>query len=350
MSDATATNENESPPAGQGDDNKTTNGGSSTKTRSTRRREQAQRKKTREAAALAAAANTILVRSSFVGDDPDLPTLDWMANVAVIYTQFKKEMARHAGKRDPLMSTVIEQNSDADSLAEIKQRYGGTIPDPARNITVDADGDTAANLTAKDKVRYETELWEYRTRFQAQLKAENSFKTECSKFYNVVMGQISQLVEQRLDALPDFDRDVKSIRSLGGLFAALDQVVLGNEKDEFPAVRALKLIFGVGTRQSRNQSLPDFNREFESRLGLLEPKLGMSPEDGVLLNLMSPVLACAPYFAEEKLHKSYAECTSTERAGVHKIAADHVKASLFLLVSRNPAGGTNAEMVKEIHN
>ena len=143
MSDATATNENESPPAGQGDDNKTTNGGSSTKTRSTRRREQAQRKKTREAATLAAAANTILVRSSFVGDDPDLPTLDWMANVAVIYSQFKKEMARHAGKRDPLMSTVIEQNSDADPLAEIKLRYGGTVPDPAQEFTQGADGKSA---------------------------------------------------------------------------------------------------------------------------------------------------------------------------------------------------------------
>ena len=65
---------------------------------------------------------------------------------------------------------------------------------------------------------------------------------------------------------------------------------------------------------------------------------------------MSPVLVCAPYFAEEKLHKSYAECTLTKRAKVHKAAADHVKACLFLLVSHNPPGGTNAEMTKEMHN
>ena len=146
------------------------------------------------------------------------------------------------------MSTVIEQNSDADPLAELKLRYGGTVPDPAKEFAQGADGKSASELTAKDKVRYDAELWEYRTRFQAQLKAENTFKTECSKFFNVVMGQISQLVEQRLDALPDFDCNVKSIRSLGGLFAALDQIVLGNKKDEFPTVRAPKLIFGVGTR------------------------------------------------------------------------------------------------------
>ena len=159
MSDATAANENDSPPSGQGDDNKATNGGSSTKTRSAKRREQAQRKKAREAAALAAAANTTLTQSSFVGDDPDLPTLDWMANVAVIYSQFKKEMARHAGKKDPIMSTVIENNSDADPLAELKQRFGGTILTLTVTYTEGADGESAANRTAKDKVRYETELW-----------------------------------------------------------------------------------------------------------------------------------------------------------------------------------------------
>ena len=92
---------------------------------------------------------------------------------------------------------------------------------------------------------------------------------ECCKFYNVVMGQVSQLVKQRLQPIPDFDLNVKCVKSLGGLFAALDQIVLGNKKDEFPAMTALKHLLGIGTCQSKNQSLPDFNRKFESRLGLM---------------------------------------------------------------------------------
>ena len=164
------------------------------------------------------------------------------------------------------------------------------------------------------------------------------------------MGQLSPLVEQRLQALPDFGPDVKATKSLGKLFAALDQIVLGNQKDEYPAMTALKHLFGIGTRQPKKQCLPDFNRDFESRLGLLEPKLGSTNKDEAMKNLMSPVLCCAPYFAQKELKKDYSDCTLQERANVHKITSDRVKALLLLLVSRNPQGSLNNEMLKEKHN
>ena len=161
------------------------------------------------------------------------------------------------------------------------------------------------------------------------------------------MDQLSPLVEQRLQALPDFDWDVKATKSLGKLFATLDQIVLGNEKDKYLAMTALKHLFGIGTHQSKKQCLPDFNRDFKSRLGLLQPKLGSTDENKALKNLMSPILCCAPYFAQKELKKDYSACTLQERAEVHKITSDHVKALLLLLVSRNPQGSLNNKMPKE---
>ena len=116
------------------------------------------------------------------------------------------------------MSTVIEKGDDTDAISEVRARFGATPPSAVQVFT----GSDATKLNAKEKLRYEADLWEYRTRLTALIKGENAFKVECSKFYNVVMGQLSQLVEQRLEAIPNFDQDVKSIRSLGGLFSALD--------------------------------------------------------------------------------------------------------------------------------
>ena len=92
------------PLAGGDDNNKPESGdapsGTSTKSKSARRREQAKRAKARaQAAALAATvvpAKPTL--STFVGDDADLPSLDYSADVAIRYRHFKEEMSRHAGK------------------------------------------------------------------------------------------------------------------------------------------------------------------------------------------------------------------------------------------------------------
>ena len=97
MPDAASAKENGAPPAGPGDDNNEAKGGSSTKTKSTRRREQTQRRKARETATAATSAAIVPAVSSFIGDDPELPALDWTTNIAIFYCKFKREMARHAG-------------------------------------------------------------------------------------------------------------------------------------------------------------------------------------------------------------------------------------------------------------
>ena len=247
MPDDADTVENEAPPAGPGDDNNETKGGSSTKSKSAKRREQAQRKKTCEAAAAAAATTAAPTLSLFVGDDPDLPALDWTANITGFYSKFEKEMARHAGKTEPLMSTVVETGDDIDAITAVKARFGAKPP-AAQQTT---EGVEVNALNAAEQLCWKAELWEYRARLQNQIKAENSFKVESCKFYNVTMGQ---LVHQSLQALPDFDRDVKATKSLGKLFAALDQIVLGNEKDKYPAMTALKHFFALDPASPRSSA------------------------------------------------------------------------------------------------
>ena len=80
------------------------------------------------------------------------------------------------------------------------------------------------------------------------------------------------------------------------------------------------------------------------------PKLGSANEDKAMKNLMSPVLCCAPYFAQKELKKDYLACTLQERTNLHKITSNHVKALLLLLVSRNLQGSLNNKMLKEKHN
>ena len=163
--------------SGQGNDN---NGakGSSIKTKSAKYKEQAQSKKACEAAAASVASTATLTHSSFVGDDPDYPALDWTANITMFYCKFKREMAHHAGKNESLMSTVIKKGANADTISEVRARFGTTPPSAIRNFTKnDAD-----NLNAKEKLCYNADLWEYRSRFQVQIKGETTLKVECCKF------------------------------------------------------------------------------------------------------------------------------------------------------------------------
>ena len=114
-------------------------------------------------------------------------------------------------------------------------------------------------------------------------------------------------------------------------------------------MNALEVVLtGFTSRQSTKQSLPDFTRDFESRLGLLDVKF--KDEYRIYRHLMSPVLLCAPTFAQEVVQKDYDMCNEYELEKVHKATADKIKACLFLLLSRNSLGTTNKEMLKEKHN
>ena len=156
------------------------------------------------------------------------------------------------------------------------------------------------------------------------------------------MGQLSQLVEQHFELVTDYERKVKNSCNLAGLFEALDQIVLGDKKDSAPFVDALKILFGAfTTRQPDKQSLTDYHRDFESRLGLLEPSPKLEDTDKELRNLLSPVLLCAPHFSQEFLKKDYALCTPVEKEKVHLDAANKIKDCLFLMLSK---------MLKDKHN
>lgn len=339
------------PPEAAGDSNQPAGGdaslgGTSTKSKAVKRREQAKRAKARARDAALSAATTAAAKptlSTFIGDDANLPVLDYTADIAIRYRHFKEEMSRHAGKTDPLMSTVIDEGSEVEAIAEIKKRIAAVEPtpkDPALTEPVEI---------AKDEARYDMELWEYKTRVGEQIKAVNKFKIECGKFYNVTIGQISQSVEQRLDTVKDFKTKVRNARDLAGLYNSLDEVVLGDKKDTAPFVNALKVLYGAfTTRQPSKQSLPDYNRDFESRLGLLEPKFNDADKD--FRNLMSPVLLCAPHFAKELFSKDYGKCSKDEKEEVHRAASNKIKACLFLMLSRNASGSSNSEMLKEKHN
>ena len=83
------------------------------------------------------------------------------------------------------------------------------------------------------------------------------FWKKCGNYYNTVLGQLSQTVIQRPEALEEYD-DIQTTRDLGRLFVSLDQVVLSDRKDCAPFVNALRvLVLALTTRQPTKQSLPD---------------------------------------------------------------------------------------------
>jgi hypothetical protein len=204
------------PPEAAGDSNQpaggdASGGGTSTKSKAVKRREQAKRAKARARAAALSAATTAAAKptlSTFVGDDANLPVLDYTADIAIRYRHFKEEMSRHAGKTDPLMSTVIDEGSEVEAIAEIKKHIAAVEPtpkDPALTEPVEI---------AKDEARYDMELWEYKTRVGEQIKAVNKFKIECGKFYNVTIGQISQSVDAHIGCVLTDNPNLQPIQQM----------------------------------------------------------------------------------------------------------------------------------------
>merc|ERR1712176_1360822 len=95
-------------------------------------------------------------------------------------------------------------------------------------------------------------------------------------------------------------------------FRSLDEVILGDKKEDHPVVNAVKLYYGAFfTCQRTDESLNDYVRDFESRLDLLEPEFVASTPD--LQYLMSPVLLCAPHFAQKMYGKEYTKCSTDQR-------------------------------------
>ena len=142
---------------------------------------------------------------------------------------------------------------------------------------------------------------------------------------------------------------IQTTPDLGKLFVVLDQVVLGDRKDCAPFVNALRVLgLALTTRQPLKQSLPNFVRDFESRMDLLEPKA--FGDDDHLSYLMSPVLLYATHFAQELYYKEYSKCTMEEQLKVRKAANIKVRTTLFLMLSHNDFGSHNKGRLKEKHN
>ena len=280
--------------------------------------------------------------STFIGQDPNLASLDYTADVAVHYGHFKKEISRHASTVHPLLGTVIDSGDEKKALAALDKRSNLQRPTPKVVMTEPQD-------ISEEQERYDFELWEYRMKLTHHLKVTDKFKDECEKFYNVVVGQLSQLMLYRLETLPNFVQDVKEPRNLAALFVSLDEVILGDKKDTAPFINSLKVLFAAfTTRQSNKLSLPDYHRDFASRLDLLKPKF--KDQHRQFRHLLSPVLLCAPHFAQDKYGKTYEQCTNAEKEQVNLLACNKIEACLFLMLSRNSHGSSNSELLKEKHN
>ena len=325
------------------DENNTRSEGTATKSRSALRRDKNRRQARAQASALTSTMPTVKpTLSSFVGIDPDLISLDYTADVAVRYGHFKKEMALHAGDRHILLPSVIETSSDVDALLTLAEQTD--VPKPSPKILGD---DAEANAAEQD--RYDFELYEWRASVNSRNKLNIDFWNTCGRFYSVVVGQLSQLLLYRLETLPDFASKVKGPRNLAKLFASLDQIILWNKKDTAPFINALNVLFAaIATPQSAKMSIPDYNRDFVSRLELLEPEF--KDEHRHFRHLMSPVLLCAPHFAEELFDKPYSRCSVNEKEEVHLAAKNKIHACLFLMRSCNAHGSSNKELLNEKHN
>ena len=109
------------------DDNNNKSDGS---TGTTKSKSAIKRDKRRKAQARAHAshdlANTTVNKptlSTFVGQDPDLASLDYTADVAVHYGHFKKEISRYASTIHPLLGTVIDSGDEQKAQYYCEQAY-----------------------------------------------------------------------------------------------------------------------------------------------------------------------------------------------------------------------------------
>ena len=108
------------------------------------------------------------------------------------------------------------------SLKEARNRTPLIIPAPVRR-------DGTEDEQAVDKHHHDLEMAQYKSDISEWFKNMIGFRKQCGNYYNTILGQLSQTVIQRLEALEEYD-DIQTTRDLGKLFVALDQVVLGDRQ------------------------------------------------------------------------------------------------------------------------
>ena len=141
---------------GADDNNNKSDGSTGTKSKSAIKRDK-RRKAQARAHASHDLANTTVNKptlSTFIGQDPDLASLDYTADVAVHYGHFKKEISRHASTIHPLLGTVIDSGDEKKALAALDKRSNMQRPTPKAVMTEPQD-------IIAEQERYDFELWEY---------------------------------------------------------------------------------------------------------------------------------------------------------------------------------------------